>query len=49
MGAGFVVRLVSSHFGNVIILDGVKYFQPRITFAAEGSARIRVFPLFGGS
>jgi len=49
MGEGFVLRRVSSHFGSVIIFEGEKYFQPRITFAALGSARMRVFPPFGGS
>jgi len=44
-----VLRRVSSHFGRVIILDGEKYFQPRMTLAAEGSARMTVFPPLGGS
>lgn len=49
MGEGLVLRRVSSHFGSVIIFEGEKYFQPRITFAAEGSARMTVLPPLGGS
>lgn len=34
----------SSNLGRVMTFSGAKYFQPRMTLAADGSARIRVFP-----
>jgi hypothetical protein len=39
----------ASHFGRVTIFEDSKYFQLRITFAEDGSARINVFPPDGGS
>jgi hypothetical protein len=37
------------HFGRVTTFEDSKYFQLRIAFAEDGSARIIVFPPDGGS
>lgn len=43
------LRYESSHLGSVTTLSASKCFHPRMVLAADGSARIIVFPPLAGN